>query len=152
MTMCELMPSTELNSPISSQNPAAPIQVVAGVIYDGRDESTLLISRRGEHLHQGGLWEFPGGKIESLETQRQALFRELKEELDIAITVAEPLMVVEHDYGDKKVVLNIWSVTAFNGTAKGREGQEIRWVHLNQLQEYRFPAANTPILERLLYP
>ncbi|MDG0969871.1 MAG: 8-oxo-dGTP diphosphatase MutT [Porticoccaceae bacterium] len=144
------MPSTEPSSPMISQNPAAPIQVVAGVIYDGRDESTLLISRRGEHLHQGGFWEFPGGKIEVFETQRQALCRELKEELDIAVTAAEPLMVVEHDYGDKKVVLNIWSVSAFNGTAKGLEGQQIRWVHVSTLQEYQFPAANMPILERLL--
>ena len=82
------------------------IHVVAAIIV-GPDKQ-IFISRRGDHLHQGGLWEFPGGKIEVGESPETALARELFEEIDIHIIASQPYMQVEHDYVDKKVLLDIW--------------------------------------------
>lgn len=129
------------------------IHVVAAVIYGTPDK--ILISRRPDHLHQGGLWEFPGGKIEADETAYQGLVRELQEELAITVTAAAPFMQVSHDYSDKHVLLDIWQVKAFEGEARGVEGQECRWVVLSDLlaessaTEYEFPEANKPILQKL---
>ena len=95
----------------------------------------------------------PGGKVETGEQPRQALVRELKEELDIQVTACEPFMQVSHDYTDKQVLLDIWRVTAFEGEARGMEGQDCRWVALTDLllpdSDYAFPAANQGILDRL---
>jgi len=127
------------------------IQVAAAVIFGDYEGSPdhILISRRPDHLHQGGLWEFPGGKIEDHETPHQGLLRELKEELDIVVTKAVPLMQITHDYPDKKVSLDIWTVTEFDGLPIGAEGQEVRWVRLKDLPDFKFPVANHPILARL---
>ena len=128
------------------------IQVVAAVIYGDKNQypNQILVSRRAGHLHQGGLWEFPGGKIEHNEAPQQGLTRELEEELGIRVTHAEPLMKIHHDYADKKVSLDIWSVSAFEGEARGMEGQEIAWVPVDQLMNYDFPEANRAILEKVL--
>tara|TARA_B110000438_G_C15598766_1_gene557072 strand:- start:59 stop:475 length:417 start_codon:yes stop_codon:yes gene_type:complete len=132
------------------------IQVVAAVIF--RFDKTLaqsennhiLIARRADHLHQGGLWEFPGGKVEKGETHHQSLVRELQEEINITITIASPMMQISHDYIDKSVTLDIWKVIEFEGNPEGAEGQEIRWVSMDELRDYDFPAANQPILQKLL--
>ena len=102
------------------------IEVVAAVIRD--PQGRILITRRPLHVHQGGLWEFPGGKREPSETAWQTLSRELKEEVDIDVLDASPLIKIDHDYGDKHVVLDVWNVSAFQGEAWGREGQECRWL------------------------
>lgn len=120
------------------------VHVAVGVISDGADR--ILISRRAEHLHQGGLWEFPGGKVEQGETVEQALQRELSEELAITILKQEPLLTIEHDYTDKAVLLDVWWVNAFAGEPHGREGQPLRWVSIASLHEFEFPAANKPII------
>jgi 8-oxo-dGTP diphosphatase len=130
------------------------IHVVAAVIVRV-DQQQIFISRRADHLHQGGFWEFPGGKVEADESPESALARELFEELDIRVETAQPYMQVEHDYPDKQVFLDIWQVDSFTGTARGKEGQECRWVSLQELitekseRLFHFPAANQPILERL---
>ena len=132
------------------------IQVVAGVIYQDyttlghSDNALILIARRPDHLHQGGLWEFPGGKVELNERHYDSLVRELKEELNITVKSASPLMQISHDYSDKSVTLDIWKVTKFDGYAEGVEGQETRWVPLSELRDYNFPTANQAILERLI--
>ena len=97
-----------------------------------------------------GLWEFPGGKVEPNERHYDSLVRELKEELNITVTSASPLMQISHDYSDKSVTLDIWKVTKFDGYAEGVEGQETRWVPLSELRDYNFPTANQAILERLI--
>ncbi|MDA8782887.1 8-oxo-dGTP diphosphatase MutT [Porticoccaceae bacterium] len=129
------------------------IQVVAAVIYGPDRKDKILISKRPDHLHQGGLWEFPGGKVDEGETPLLGLVRELREELDIEITVAEPFMQVCHDYSDKQIMLDIWQVNGFEGEPRGMEGQECRWVALADLlvadSDYQFPAANKPILDKL---
>jgi len=124
------------------------ICVAAAVIYDSTAHY-ILISLRPAHKHQGGLWEFPGGKIEQGESAAEALCRELEEELGIIPTRLQPLLHHEHDYPDKRVSLDVWRVHNFSGTPIGREGQQIKWVSLSALSNYVFPAANQVILQAL---
>ena len=129
------------------------IHVAVGVIFDNQQADHILIAKRPQHLHQGGLWEFPGGKVAAGETVDQALKRELFEELGITVTQSQPLMQVEHNYSDKHVFLDIWTVIQYSGEARGLEGQECRWVAMQQLlcaeSKYQFPDANKAILEKL---
>lgn len=129
------------------------IHVAVGVIFDSPQANQVLIAKRPQHLHQGGLWEFPGGKLSAGESVEQALKRELLEELGITVLKAQPLMQVQHDYSDKQVFLDIWTVTEFSGDAQGEEGQQVEWVELQTLfspeSRYEFPKANKAILDKL---
>ena len=125
------------------------INVVADIIYND-DRSHILLSLRKPEQHQGGLWEFPGGKIESLEPQREALDRELKEELNIQPGSASFYIDVLHQYNDKQVHLWFWEVFDIQGTVEAREQQEWRWWQIRELQGLDFPKANQPVVERLL--
>ena len=126
------------------------IHVAVAVIENARGE--FLLARRPEHVHQGGLWEFPGGKVEPGEDIRTALDRELLEELGITAKSARRLLRVRHDYPDKSVLLDVWRVTAMHGTPHGREGQPLAWVAPNELRSYQFPQANAPIVTAALLP
>lgn len=121
-----------------------PVHVAVGVVSDAA--SRILICRRDAHRHQGGLWEFPGGKVESGEDVRAALERELAEEVAIRPKRAWPLIRVPYCYPDKEVLLDVWRVTRFTGTAYGRQGQICQWVTRQALADFRFPAANHPII------
>ena len=120
------------------------LHVAVGVIIDGMGR--VLISRRAENSHQGGLWEFPGGKVEPGESLAEALARELREELDIEVHGSEPLMEIHHDYSDKAVLLDVHVVRDYGGQPSGLENQPLAWVSSEKLPEYRFPAANEPIV------
>ncbi len=126
------------------------IHVAAAVIRDSKGR--ILIARRPDHAHQGGLWEFPGGKVEVNESVTEALLRELKEELDIIATSMKPLIKVRHDYPDKSVLLDVWEVDQFSGFARGNEGQPIAWVEPVKLPDFEFPAANHPIVTAAQLP
>jgi len=126
------------------------ILVVAAVIRDVA--GNILIAERPRDKHQGGLWEFPGGKVEPGEASAVALARELEEELGIVPRQARPLIRIAHDYPDKQVLLDVWLVTAFSGEAHGREGQPVRWVAPSALPQYAFPAANQPIVTAARLP
>lgn len=130
--------------------PAGAIHVVAGVVVNARGE--VLIAKRHDHLHQGGLWEFPGGKVEAGEGAAAALRRELHEEAGIDVDTLRPLLTVEHRYPDKHVFLDVWRVTAWYGTPHGREGQPIAWVAPEELPGFQFPAANAPIVTAARLP
>jgi 8-oxo-dGTP diphosphatase len=121
------------------------VHVVVGVIRDG--EGNFLIAQRHADSHQGGLWEFPGGKLEAGESAIQALRRELEEELSIQLGTARELLKIEHDYVDKAVLLDVWLVETYTGQALGSEGQPLRWVTAGALTSFSFPAANKPIVE-----
>ena len=126
------------------------VHVAVAVIVNDKGEA--CISLRHQHAHQGGLWEFPGGKVEPGETVEKALTREIKEELGLDILSSRPLMRVKHDYGDKSVCLHVQKISGFRGTAVGLEGQEVKWVPTGDLKDFDFPAANQAIIKSLLLP
>ena len=123
------------------------VSVAVGILQD--TQGRVLVSRRAAAAHQGGLWEFPGGKVEPSETIEAALAREFKEELGVEVLASEDLMVVEHDYGDKQVCLKVRRVTQWRGEARGLEGQPLAWQKPELLVDWSFPEANTPILMQL---
>lgn len=129
---------------------AGVLQVAAAVIRgaDGR----VLIARRPNDVHQGGFWEFPGGKLEPGESVEQALIRELDEELGIRPTSYRRLIRIPHRYPDRNVLLDVWHVDAFDGTPAGRQGQPLKWVRAEDLPSYAFPAANRPIVAAARLP
>jgi 8-oxo-dGTP diphosphatase len=127
-----------------------PLQVAVGVIKNSTGQ--ILISLRDSSLHQGGLWEFPGGKIEASETIEQALTRELKEELDITVQAATPLTTINHHYPDLAVQLLVFTVEQYDGEVKSCEGQPFLWVNPDDLIKYAFPAANQPIIAAARLP
>jgi 8-oxo-dGTP diphosphatase len=127
-----------------------PVPVAVAAIRNARGE--YLIARRPDHVHQGGLWEFPGGKFEPGEDLEHALYRELREELDIRVRGYQPLININHDYGDKRVCLHVSVVDAFAGEPRGCEGQSLRWVSASALSDYDFPAANRAIVTALQLP
>ena len=122
------------------------IDVAVGVIL--RDNQTY-VCLRASNKHQGGKWEFPGGKVEEGEAPDSALSRELQEEVAIVTTHCEPLTLIEHDYGDKQVILDVHTVTAFTGEPFGKEGQTGKWTPLSDLRQTEFPEANVAIIDAL---
>lgn len=123
------------------------ILVAAAAILNSQGQ--LLIAKRPDDKHQGGLWEFPGGKVEAAESVEAALKRELKEEIGIEVLQCEPLVRIEHDYSDKSVVLDVWIVSSFSGEAVGLEGQPIEWINPADMDAFQFPEANLPIISAL---
>ncbi|GAA4648331.1 Nudix family hydrolase [Kistimonas scapharcae] len=126
------------------------VHVAAAVIERGDDH--ILLAMRPDDKHQGGLWEFPGGKLVAGESVHEALSRELKEELGILVVDSSPLIRIHHEYPDKNVLLDVWRVTGFAGEPYGCEGQEVRWVKRENLTHYEFPAANNPIVAAARLP
>lgn len=122
------------------------VDVAVGVIKRGE---MIFVSKRGASLHQGGKWEFPGGKREADESIEQALSRELLEEINIQVGSQQPLMIIEHDYGDKKVRLDVRIVEDFGGEPSHQENQQARWVAISELHTYDFPEANKAIIDAL---
>ncbi|HHL45917.1 MAG TPA: NUDIX domain-containing protein, partial [Gammaproteobacteria bacterium] len=104
------MPNTV---PDQDANAVTPVHVAVAVIVNGQGE--VLIARRPDHLYQGGLWEFPGGKLEPGERVTQALSRELDEELGITVESSGPLIRVHHHYPRWPVLLDVWRVERYRG-------------------------------------
>ena len=123
------------------------MHVAVGIVAGA--DGAVLITRRPDHVHQGGLWEFPGGKVERGESVIDALGRELREELGITVRVAEPLLQTGHAYPDRRVLLDVWRVTDFQGEPQGREGQPLAWVSPGEMEHFAFPAADAPIIAAL---
>jgi len=123
------------------------IHVAVAAIVNSQQQ--VLLALRQAHQHQANLWEFPGGKVEANEHVFDALRREIKEEVDLDITAAAPLLEVSHDYGDRVVMLDVWHVHDFAGEPKGQEGQQIRWCAISQLDVNEFPSANAAIVSAL---
>jgi 8-oxo-dGTP diphosphatase len=136
------------------------VHVAVGVIRTTDNEGCCryFLTKRLKEAHQGGKWEFPGGKVESGETVAQALSRELKEEVAIDILSCQPLMKIEHTYpgkegcdkGSKTVCLDIFIVDNFTGEPSAQEGQGQGWFELSEFEKLDFPEANKAIIEKLL--
>jgi len=126
------------------------IHVAVGVLLN--EVRDVLVARRHELSHQGGLWEFPGGKLEAGESVEEGLRREFREEVGVEIHHAYPLRKIRHDYGDKSVLLDVWRIDGFAGQPRGLEGQPVEWRPVSHLQASDFPAANAPIIEALQLP
>ena len=126
------------------------IQVSVGVIIN--NDGKVLLAKRPETVHQGGLWEFPGGKQEQGENSILALQRELLEELGLNVLKARPFIKLHYTYPDKSVVLDVWLIKEWSGTPFGREGQFIEWMELSRLPELEFPPANRMIIKAIQLP
>lgn len=127
-----------------------PVHVLAGVIRNASGE--VLIARRHIHTHLGGLWEFPGGKLETGEDRFGGLVRELREELGIRVTDAQPLIQVPYAYPEKTVLLDVWEVQGYVGEVIGLEGQALQWVAPGELHEWPMPPADRPIVTAIRIP
>ena len=123
------------------------VHVAVGVLLN--DNHEVLIALRPVESHQGGLWEFPGGKVEEGESVECALTREFEEELGISVQVCTELTQIKHEYADKSVMLDVWRIEKSSGTPQGREGQVIEWRALSKLRAVDFPKANERIIRIL---
>ena len=126
------------------------VHVVAGVLSDA--SGRVLIAQRPGGTHLAGRWEFPGGKLAPGESREAGLARELAEELGIRVLAAHPLIVVEHRYPERDVVLDVWRVESYSGKPYGREGQPIAWRDIRSLDSADLPPADVPVLAALRLP
>ena len=164
-----------MNRDVNTMNIKKSVHVAVGVIFHDCEAQELsannvsnrqiLIAKRAEHQHQGGLWEFPGGKVEEGETVPSALKRELEEELGLAVSVNDmsPLISIPFEYSDKFVLLDVWMVKSSaqfyqetnveNSSSEspilGKENQPLLWVAQSTLEQFEFPAANQAIIAAL---
>lgn len=122
------------------------LQVVAALIWDG---TRFLICQRPAHKTRGLLWEFVGGKVEEGETRQQALVRECREELDITVSVGDIFMELDHVYPDLTVHLTLFQTSIEEGTIRRLEHHDIRWITVDEIDDYHFCPADEEILKRL---
>lgn len=135
---------------MGNHSPPMKFHVMAGVLQD--DQGRVLVTRRPDHVHQGGLWEFPGGKLDPDETPEQGLARELDEELGIRVNGSRPLIRIHHHYGDRHILLDVRRIDAYSGRPSGREGQPLDWLDPEAMDPGQFPAADRPIIMALRLP
>ena len=124
----------------------AVVHVAVGVVLD--EQCNILISRRGSQAHQGGLWEFPGGKVEPGETPEAALIRELREELGIKTwqSCLAPLTFASHGYDGFHLLMPLFACRKWEGIVTPREGHRLAWVVPERLADYPMPPADLPLL------
>lgn len=124
------------------------VRVAAGVIR--RSDGRVLVSRRPPGKHMAGAWEFPGGKVRVSETPREALGRELCEELGVSVRRALRLMSYEQEYPDRLIELHFYLVREYSGEPRGREEQELAWEFPDRLGELGFLPADRPLVDLLV--
>jgi 8-oxo-dGTP diphosphatase len=120
---------------------------VAAAVYDGAGR--VLIAQRPAGRHLAGRWEFPGGKVHPGECERQALARELREELGIEVAAARPFMRLRHAYPDRNVELSLWIVERFHGAPQSLDTQSLKWVVPEALAHEDMLEADRPFIEAL---
>lgn len=123
------------------------LDVVAGILRDGAGR--ILITERIGDSPFAGLWEFPGGKIRADESAAAALVRELHEELGIEVRAAVPLMQLNHDYADRRVALEFFTVDEWAGEPRGLDGQKLRWCEVRELDAAELLPADAPVVAAL---
>ncbi len=125
-----------------------PVIVVAGVLFEG---GRVLLTQRKKGTHLEGLWELPGGKIDPDEDPRDALVRELREELGIEVAVGAPIEVTSHRYPEKRVLLLFFEVARTPGSPEPRplDVADMVWATRADLDRLQFPAADVAVIERI---
>lgn len=122
-------------------------EVVAALIWDN---GKFMICQRPATKSCALLWEFVGGKVEPGETKEQALIRECKEELDIALSVGTPFIDVVHEYPDITVHLTLFNSIIADGVPKLLKHNDIKWITPAEIPNYNFCPADKEILERII--
>ena len=120
-----------------------------GVAVIRNEQGQILIDRRPAKGLLGGLWEFPGGKIEAGETVEDCIHREILEELGIEIAVDEHLITINHAYTHFRVTLTVHNCRYLTGEPQPLACDEIRWVSLDEIDQFPFPKANSQIIDAL---
>jgi A/G-specific adenine glycosylase len=122
-------------------------QIGVAVIWNANEQ--ILIDRRPMNVTLGGLWEFPGGKIEPGETVNDCIQREIREELGIEVVVGNKLIAIEHTYSHFRITLHVYNCQHLQGEPQPLECDEVRWVTVEELDLYAFPEANQQIIDVL---
>lgn len=122
------------------------IEVVAGIIYK---DDKFLIAQRNLTKSQGGLWEFPGGKLEENETYQEALKREIKEELNAEIEVGEYFDEHVHHYPEKDIKLVFYKAKLLSDDIELLEHEDAKWINAKKLENFEFAPADMAIVEKI---
>ncbi len=125
------------------------LHIAAGIILNP-ELTKVFITQRAPKDKSRGLWEFAGGKVEEGESARDAVIRELDEEVGIEVVELELLISFEHEYPNKALMFDFFLINAFNGEPFGKEGQPGMWVLFSQLDQFEFPEANKPVLSKIV--
>ncbi len=135
--------------PVVSKRAPVPHHTIAvGLVIDGA--SRVLIQRRPDDAMLGGLWEFPGGKVEEGETPGEACARELREELAIEVEVGAPIARVDHAYSHFRITMHAFRCRLVAGEPLSDAGEPVEWVSIDALDDYAFPRANRRVIEALI--
>ena len=121
-------------------------EVVAALIWNG---NRFMACQRPAHKARGLKWEFVGGKVEPGETKQEALVRECREELAVTVNVGDIFMEVDHVYPDLTVHLTLFNAVIAEGQPQKLEHNDIRWITVEEIEQYEFCPADEEILERL---
>ena len=122
------------------------VEVVAALIWD---QNRFMICQRPAHKARGLLWEFVGGKVEPGEIKEQALIRECQEELAVTLDVGKVFIDVVHEYPDLTVHLTLFHATIREGVPRKLEHNDIRWITVDEIEQYEFCPADVEILDKL---
>ncbi|SES35106.1 8-oxo-dGTP diphosphatase MutT [Rhizobium sp. NFR03] len=135
---------------MDTAQPRRLLLVAACALIDG--DGRILLAQRPEGKSMAGLWEFPGGKVETGETPEETLIRELEEELGIRTKVAclAPLTFASHAYDDFHLLMPLYICRRYEGVPQGREGQALKWVRAKALRDYPMPPADEPLIPYLM--
>jgi len=123
------------------------LTVVAAVIRDA--EGRVLLAKRPADRHMGGLWEFPGGKVDDGEAPADALVRELREELGVAASIGHPITFAVHEEPGLRILLLFYAARILDGEPKGKEGQAVTWVPIAELASFPTPPADAKLIRHL---
>lgn len=123
-------------------------QIGVGIIMNTDEE--VLIALRPDDAMLGGLWEFPGGKQEPKEKMEDTVKRELREELNVEVSITKPFMKLDHAYSHFKITMHAYLCELENGTPEPKSSQDIRWIAIDELEDYPFPKANRKLTEKLM--
>ncbi|MGH6859736.1 MAG: (deoxy)nucleoside triphosphate pyrophosphohydrolase [Phyllobacterium sp.] len=133
-----------------SDHPHSILLVTACALVDA--DGRVLLTQRPEGKSLAGLWEFPGGKVETGETPEESLIRELKEELGILVRPAclAPLTFASHTYETFHLLMPLFICRRYEGTPRSLEGQALKWVRPKDMRDYPMPPADIPLIPALI--